>query len=164
MMFSLRGGGRANNATQGGCNNGNEQGGRADGNTGTMGGPQRTSVGFNDWDDASVRLQGDDPSAPDVDARSGRGGEQTSDNVFALGGGGGRRDDETPRNISATAPPREITQLTQWATPSEGGDEIGDTNTRPAQCIPPERPRHIQDWRWPRQKGASEPQQRYLRS
>jgi hypothetical protein len=125
-MFSLGGGGRANNATQGGRNDGNEQGGRADGNTGTMGGPRRTPVGFNDWDDTSVRLQGDDPSAPNVDARSGRGGEQTSDNVFTLGGGGGRRDDETPRNISATAPPREITQLTQWATPNEGGDEIGD--------------------------------------
>jgi hypothetical protein len=127
-IFSLGRGGRANDTTQGGRNNGNEQGGRADGNTGTMGGPRRTSVGFNDWDDASVRLQGDDPSAPDVGARFGRGGEQTSgtDNVFALGGGGGRREDETPRDISATAPPREITQLTQWAMPNKGGDELGD--------------------------------------
>ena len=93
-MFSLGGGGRANNATpQGGRNDGNEQGGRADGNTGTIGGPRRTSVGFNDWDDASVRLQEDDPSAPDVGARFGRGGEQTSamENAFALGGGGSSR-------------------------------------------------------------------------
>ena len=127
-IFSLGRGGRANDTTQGGRNNGNEQGGRADGNTGTMGGPRRTSVGFNDWDNASVCLQGDDPLAPDVGARFGRGGEQTSgtDNVFALGGGGGRREDETPRDISATAPPREITQLTQWAMPNKGGDELGD--------------------------------------
>jgi hypothetical protein len=57
---------------------------------GTTGGLQRTSVNFTGWDDTSVRLQGDDPSAPDVDARFGRGGEQTgTNNVFARGGGGG---------------------------------------------------------------------------
>ena len=75
-----------------------------------------------------MHLQGDDPSAPNVGARFGRGGDQTlgTDNVFALGGGGGRRDDESPRDIVATAPPREIMQLSQWTTPNEGGDELGD--------------------------------------
>ena len=127
-IFSLGRGGRANDTTQGGRNVDNEQGGRVNGNTGTTGGQRRTLVDLNDWDDASVRLQGDDPSAPDVGARFGRGGEQTSgtDNVFALGGGGRRSDEETPRKISATAPPREITQLTQWTMPNEGGDERGD--------------------------------------
>ncbi len=89
-LFSLGRGGRANETAQaqGGRNDGNEQGGRVDGNMGTMGGQRRTSVGVADWDDTSVPLHGDDPSAPDVDARFGRGGEQTgTNNVFALGGG-----------------------------------------------------------------------------
>jgi hypothetical protein len=126
-LFSLGRGGRANETTQGGRNDSNELGGRVDGNTGTTGGQRRTSVGFADWDDTSVLLQGDDPSAPDVDARFGRGGEQTgTNNVFALGGGGGRREDETPLDIVTTAPPREITQLSQWAAPNERGDELGE--------------------------------------
>ncbi len=126
-LFSLGRGGRANETIQGGHNDGNEQGGRVDGNTGTTGGQRRTTVGFTDWDDTSVPFQGDDPSAPDVDARFGRGGEQTgTNNVFARGGGGGRRDDETPRDIAAAAPPREITQLSQWTAPNERGDDLGE--------------------------------------
>lgn len=84
-MFSLgRGGGRANDTTQGGRVDGDTpRGGRADGNI--TGGRVRTSVGSNDWDDADVRLTGDDPSAPDVAARFGRGGD--TENLFALGGG-----------------------------------------------------------------------------
>ena len=127
-MFSLGRGGRVNDTAQEGRNDGIDQGGRGDGNTGTMGSQRRTSSGFTDWDDTSVRLQGDDPSAPDVGARFARGGEQTgaTDNVFALGGGGGRRNNDTPRDIVATEPPREITQLAQWTTPNEGGDDLGD--------------------------------------
>ena len=121
-LFSLGRGGRANETTQGGRNDGNEQGGRVDGNMGTTGGQRRTSVGFADWDDTSVPLHGDDPSAPDVDSRFGRGGEQTGTNVFALGGEGGRREDDT----GAAAPPREITQLSQWTTPNERNDEMGE--------------------------------------
>lgn len=134
-MFSLGRGGRANDITQEGRTDGNDQGGRGDGNTGTLGNQRRTSVGFTDWDDASVRLQGDDPSAPDVGARFGRGGEHTSgaDNTFALGGGGGRGDEDTPRDIVTNAPPREITQLSLWATQTDGRDEFGyETPTKPA--------------------------------
>ena len=67
-IFSLgRGGGRANDTTQGGRNNGNNtRGGRTDGNMGAPTVAHRTSVGGNaleDWDDTSARI-GDDPSAP----------------------------------------------------------------------------------------------------
>ncbi|KAL3778877.1 hypothetical protein ACHAW5_007368 [Stephanodiscus triporus] len=89
-MFSLGRGGRSNDTAQGGRNDGMDQGGRGDGNSDPMGTQRRTSSGFTDWDDTSVRLQGDDPSAPDVGARFARGGEQPGLQTTSshLGGGG----------------------------------------------------------------------------
>ena len=98
-IFSLgRGGGRANDTTQGGRNDGNDtRGGRTDGNMGAPTGARRTSVRGNaleDWDDASARI-GDDPLAPNLGMRFGTPtpGDRTAGemaahkNVFALGGG-----------------------------------------------------------------------------
>ena len=84
-MFSLGGGGRANEITQGG---------RTDGTNSPMR-VRRLSFGSEDqWDDTGVPFR-DDTSAPSVSARFRAPGEQTTgefaanDNVFALGGGGG---------------------------------------------------------------------------
>ena len=102
-MFSLGGGGRANEITQGGrtdgtnwgggCANENTQGGRTDGtNLPTC--ARRSSFGSEDqWDDTGVPFR-DDTSAPSVSARLRTQGDQppgefaANDNVFALGGGG----------------------------------------------------------------------------
>ena len=99
-IFSLgKGGGRANDTTQDGRDNGNEtRGGRNDGNTGAPVGARRPSVGstsIDSWDDARARI-GDDPSAPNLGMRFGTPtpGDRTvgemaaHENVFALGGGG----------------------------------------------------------------------------
>ena len=66
-MFSLGGGDRAKETTQGG---------HTDGNTGVTMGGRRNSGGSisNDWDDTSNPL-GDDPSAPNVGVRFGEPGE-----------------------------------------------------------------------------------------
>ena len=98
-IFSLgRGGGRANDTTQGGRNDGNDtRGGRNDGNTGTPARARRPSVGstsLDGWDDASAHI-GDDPSAPNLGVRfrTPMPGDRTAGemaahkNVFALGGG-----------------------------------------------------------------------------
>jgi hypothetical protein len=85
--FSLGRGGRANDTTQGGRNDGNEQGGHADGNTGTMGGPRRTLVGFNDWDNASMCLQGDPTWAHDSAEGGNRPREQTMSSHWVGEGG-----------------------------------------------------------------------------
>jgi len=86
-LFSLRrGGGRADDTTQGGRADGNTAGatgGRVDG------GQRRTSLGSNEWDDADVRLPGDDPSAPDVAARFGRGGNRPRPRTMSSHWGGG---------------------------------------------------------------------------
>ena len=75
-MFSLGGGGRANDITQGG---------RTDGIPGTTTRQCPSSVGSEDqWDDTGVPFR-DDTSAPSVSAR---GGLAVNDKVFALGGGG----------------------------------------------------------------------------
>ena len=99
-IFSLgKGGGRANDTTQGGRNDGHDTwGGRNDGNTGAPARARRPSVGstsLDDWDDASARI-GDDPLAPNLGMRFGTPtpGDRTvgemaaHENVFALGGGG----------------------------------------------------------------------------
>ena len=111
-MFSLGGGGRANDDTQGG---------RTDGNvTGTTTAQRRPSF-ESDWDNASAPFR-DDPSAPNVSARFGeqiRGNSEANDTVFDLNRGGGRQPNNTPRGgISSSAPPREITQ--QWFTADDG--------------------------------------------
>jgi len=90
-MFSLGGGGRANNTTQGG---------RIDGKnvTGTTMAQRRPSV-ESDWDNASAPFR-DDPSAPNVSARFGeqiRGDSEANDNIFDLNRGGG---------FITTTPPR----------------------------------------------------------
>jgi hypothetical protein len=81
-MFSLGGGGRANEATQGG---------RIDSSgTGTTPVQRRPPI-ESDWDNASVAFR-DDPSAPNVSARFGdqiRGDSEANDNVFDLNRGGG---------------------------------------------------------------------------
>ena len=84
-MFSLGGGGRATDITQGG---------RTDGLQGTTTRQRRSSFGSeNQWDDTGVAF-GDDTLAPSVSARFRAQGEQTTgdlvsnDNIFALGGGG----------------------------------------------------------------------------
>jgi hypothetical protein len=83
-MFSLGGGGRANEITQGGRTNGTNL-------------PTRLChLSFrseDQWDDTGVPFR-DDTSAPSVSARLRAQGDQTTgefatnDNVFALGGGG----------------------------------------------------------------------------
>jgi len=82
-MFSLGGGGRANNTTQGG---------RIDGGvTGTTTTAQRRPSVESDWDNASAPFR-DDPSAPSVGARFGeqiRGNSMANENVFDLNRGGG---------------------------------------------------------------------------
>jgi hypothetical protein len=108
-MFSLGGGGRANNTTQGG---------RANGNIGaTMG--QRRNLGgsmSNDWDDASAPLR-DDVSAPNVGVWFGVltgehaiGDPATANNVFTLVGGGGAN------NTVTLTPPTEIIKWTKEET------------------------------------------------
>ena len=100
-MFSLgRGGGRANDTTQGSRNDGNDTwGGRNDGMTGAPTGARRTSGGggsLDDWDNVSNRTR-DDPSAPNLGVRFGASppGDRTAadmaaqDNIFSLEGGGG---------------------------------------------------------------------------
>ena len=84
-MFSLGGGGRANDITQGGS---------TDGTQGTTTQQRRSSFGSEDqWDDTGVPFR-DDTSAPSVSALFRAQGEQTTgdlganDNDFALGGGG----------------------------------------------------------------------------
>jgi len=84
-MFSLGGGGRATDITQGG---------RTDGTQGTTTQQCRSSFGSEEQrDDTGVPFW-DDTSAPSVSARFRAPGEQTSgdlaanDNIFALGGGG----------------------------------------------------------------------------
>ena len=81
-MFSLGGGGRANNTTQGG---------RIDGGvTGTTTAQRRLPV-ESDWDNVSAPFW-DDPSAPSVSAHFGeqiRGDSVANDNVFDLNRGGG---------------------------------------------------------------------------
>ena len=103
-IFSLgRGGGRANDTTQGGRNDGNDtRGGCTDGNIGAPTVARCTSVGGNaleDWDDASARI-GDDPSAPILGVRFGTPpppGDRTAadgaaqETIFSLGGGGGSK-------------------------------------------------------------------------
>jgi len=83
-MFSLGGGGRATNITQGG---------RTDGTQGTTTRQRHSSFRSEDqWDDTGVPFR-DDTSAPSVSAHFRAQGEQTTgdlvanDNVFALGGG-----------------------------------------------------------------------------
>ena len=83
-MFSLGGGGRANEITQGGRTDGTNSPTRV----------HRSSFGSEDqWDDTGVPFR-DDTSAPSVSARLRTQGDQTTgefaanDNVFALGGGG----------------------------------------------------------------------------
>ena len=102
-MFSLGGGGRANEITQGsrtdgtnwggGRANDNTQGGRTDG-TNSPTRARRSSFGSEDqWDDTGVPFR-DDTSAPSVNARLRPQGDQppgefaVNDSVFALGGGG----------------------------------------------------------------------------
>ena len=117
-MFSLGGGGRANEITQGGRTDGTNSPTRV----------RRSSFGSEDqWDDTGVPFR-DDTSAPSVSARLRAQGDQTmgeivvNNNVFALGGGGGRQTNYTPRaGVSASAPPKEILQ---WPTPNEGGAAI----------------------------------------
>ena len=84
-MFSLGGGGRANEITQGGRTDGTNSPTRV----------RRSSFGSEDqWDDTGVPFR-DDTSAPSVSARLRTQGDQppgefaANDNVFALGGGGG---------------------------------------------------------------------------
>jgi len=80
-MFSLGGGGRANNTTQGGHIDGDL--------TGTITAQRRPSF-ESDWDNVSVPFW-DDPSAPNVSARFGeqiRGDSEANDNVFDLNRGG----------------------------------------------------------------------------
>ena len=120
-MFSLGGGGRANNATQGGRIDGGE--------TGTTTAQRRPSFD-SDWDNASVQFR-DDPSAPNVSARFGeqiRGDSEANDNAFDLnrGGRGRQPNDPTPRGgILSSAPPREITQ--QWLTADEEDENLKGT-------------------------------------
>ena len=81
-MFSLGGGGHANDATQGGNIDG--------GVTGTATVQRRPSF-ESDWDNASAPFR-DDPSAPNVSAHFGeqiRGDSEANDNVFDLNRGGG---------------------------------------------------------------------------
>ena len=81
-MFSLGGGGRASDATQGG---------RTDGSATGMTTGQRRPSFESDWDNASAPYR-DDPSAPNVSARFGeqiRGASEANDNVFDLNRGGG---------------------------------------------------------------------------
>jgi hypothetical protein len=81
-MFSLGGGGRANDTTQGGRTNGSV--------TDTTTEQRRPSL-ESDWDNASAPFR-DDPSAPNVSARFGeqiRGASEANDNVFDLNRGGG---------------------------------------------------------------------------
>ena len=97
-MFSLGGGGRANEITQGsrtdgtnwggGRANDNTQGGRTDG-TNSPTRARRSSFGSEDqWDDTGVPFR-DDTSAPSVNARLRPQGDQPpGDNAFSLGGGG----------------------------------------------------------------------------
>ena len=88
-MFSLGGGGRANNATQGG---------RIDGGVTSTTTAQRRASFESDWDNASVPLR-DDPSAPNVSARFGeqiRGDLEANDNVFDLNRGGGASTHQYP--------------------------------------------------------------------
>ena len=95
-MFSLGGGGCANDTLVGGGRaNDTTQGGRIDGNMGATMGQRQNLAGSmsNEWDDASIPLR-DDPSAPNVGVRFRETGEYTTgdlvgaDNVFVLGGGG----------------------------------------------------------------------------
>jgi hypothetical protein len=123
-MFALGGGGRANNRAQRG---------RTDGNMGATRQQCRSATHFNavSWDDASAPL-GDDPTAPNVDARFGVTGEcaprdtTANNNIFDVGGGGVRHNGDTPRATSA--PHREITQ---WASQEEGGEDPQEIVTAP---------------------------------
>jgi len=132
-MFSLGGGSRAIHITQGG---------RTDGTQGTTTRQRRSSFGSEDqYDDTGVPFR-DDTSAPSVSARFRAQGEQTTgdlvanDNVFALGGGGGRQTNETPRvGISASAPPREILE---WSMAEEEGEA---TQNEPPNTMASEPPR-----------------------
>ena len=116
-MFSLGGGGRATDITQGGRTNGTQ---------GTTTRQRHSSFRSEDqWDDTGVPFR-DDTLAPSVSSRFRAQREQTTgdlvanDNVFALGGGGGRQTNDTLRvGISASEPPREILQ---WPTADEGGE------------------------------------------
>jgi hypothetical protein len=115
-MFVLGGGGRTNDRAQRG---------RTDGNMGTTRQQRCSATNFDtvSWDDASAPL-GDDPTAPNVDARFGVTGERApcdttpNNNIFDVGGGGVCHNGDTPRATSA--PPREITQ---WASQEEGGED-----------------------------------------
>jgi len=81
-IFSLGGGGRANDATQGGRTNGSV--------TGTTTGQRRPSF-ESYWDNVSAPYR-DDPSAPNVSAQFGeqiRGASEANDIVFNLNRGGG---------------------------------------------------------------------------
>ena len=117
-MFSLGRGGRANVITQGG---------RTDDNTGAQMGLRRNSGGSisNEWDDASAPYR-DDHSAPSVSARLGGTGDQTPGeigayaNVFAIEGGGAAQTHDTPREIAAAVPPRDVMQ---WGTTERRDDE-----------------------------------------
>ena len=117
-MFSLGRGGRANVITQGG---------RTDDNTGAQMGLRRNWGGSisNEWDDASAPYR-DDHSAPSVSARLGGTGDQTPGeigayaNVFAIEGGGAAQTHDTPREIAAAVPPRDVMQ---WGTTERRDDE-----------------------------------------
>ena len=144
FMFSLgKGGGRANDTTQGGRNNGNDtRGGRNDNNTGAPARARRPSLGsisLDGWDDASAHI-GDDPSAPKLGVRFGTptpgdrmAGEMAAhDNVFAIGGGGGAAHEQRlPGTIGIGAAPGHHATVVRaqrggrWATG-------GPTKHRPA--------------------------------
>jgi hypothetical protein len=113
--FSLGGGGRTGDTTQGG---------RADGTAGAIqgGGHHSSAIDIDDWDNASEPL-GDDPSAPNVSTRFGERGDRATvdravnDYFFALGGGGAGPTEDAP---GISAPPREITQ--QWTQEERGAE------------------------------------------
>ena len=144
-MFSLGGGGRANNTTQGG---------RIDGGvTGTTTAQRRPSV-ESDWDNASAPFR-DDPSAPSVSARFGeqiRGNSEVNDNVFDLNRGGG---------VNPTTPlgGGYRHRHHHGKSPSSGLRLTKKTRTyraHPDTWLEPPEPRRIQGWRQPQKRGASE--------
>ena len=139
-MFSLGGGGRANDTTQGGRTNGSV--------TDTTTEQRRPSL-ESDWDNASAPFR-DDPSAPNVSARFGeqiRGASEANDNVFDLNRGGG---------VNPTTPLRwgYRHQHHPGKSPSSGSWLTKDT--RVEWGPQPPGPRCIRGWRPPQKRGASE--------
>jgi len=143
-MFSLGGGGRASDATQGG---------RTDGNvTGTTTGQRRPSF-ESDWDNVSAPFR-DDPSAPNVSARFGeqiRGASEANDNVFDLNRGGGHQPNDTPHLRRG-----DRHRHHHGKSPSSGSRLTKGMrtyrvhpNTRVEQGPPPPGPRRTRGWRLP---------------